>query len=205
MSTKRAIILANFGGPRSLDEVRPFLIELLTDCDVIRTPLPRFFERWFFQKIAICRSKKICSDYAKIGGKSPIFEDTEALASEIQKRTRISVMTFHRYLPATHQAFLNQVQAIEDEHIFILPMYPQFSYSTTGSIARFFLDRLSSSVTQKMQWIKSYATHPPYIEAMKSCIQDFLRLHHLSEEKIFLFFSAHGLPQQFVEQGDPFT
>lgn len=204
MSTKSTLILANFGGPRSLSEIEPFLIELLTDQDVIRTPLPRFFERWFFKRVAIKRAGKISHDYAYIGGKSPIFEDTQALADKIQEHTKRPVITFHRYLPETHSSFLHQIEMLGDNPITILPLYPQFSYATTGSVARFFSEHLPSSVTQQMQWIPSYAAHSSYVEAMQNCIRDFLQRHQLKEEKTFLFFSAHGLPQSFVDQGDPY-
>lgn len=204
MSIKSAILLVNFGGPRNLEEVQPFLTELLTDIDVIRTPFPRFFERWLFKKVAIKRSEKVLHDYAKIGGKSPIFEDTEAIAAALASRIQLPVLAFHRYLPATHSQFFNCIRSIEDKRLLVLPMYPQFSYSTTGSVARFFSNHLSHSITQKMHWIKSYGAHICYVQAMQNCIRDFLASHQLKEEEVFLFFSAHGLPKQFIEQGDPY-
>ena len=70
-----SIILVNFGGPRSLQEVPAFLTTLLTDADVIRTPFPRFFEKWFFRRVALKRVGKICKDYELIGGKFSVAED----------------------------------------------------------------------------------------------------------------------------------
>lgn len=204
MSTKTAIILANFGGPRSLVEIEPFLIELLTDVDVIRTPLPRFFDRWFFTRVAKKRAPKIAKDYELIGGKSPIFEDTEEISRRLQAITSLDVIPFHRYLPATHAEFLNTITEHPADQWIVLPMYPQFSFSTTGSIARFFSERLSAPILQKMRWLRSYATHPRYIEVMQNCIRDFLSDKNLKEEETFLFFSAHGLPQKYVDQGDPY-
>jgi protoporphyrin/coproporphyrin ferrochelatase len=204
MSTKTVVILANFGGPRGISEIGSFLTELLTDPDVIRTPFPRFFEKWFFTRVAIKRVSKIAKDYELIGGKSPIFEDTEALAEELRKRTNLPVITFHRYLPATHEQFFIELSAAQAEKLKIIPMYPQFSYSTTGSIARYFEQYLKQEVVQKMEWVKSYADHPPYIAAMQNCIREFLQESELEEKETFLFFSAHGLPQKFVDQGDPY-
>jgi protoporphyrin/coproporphyrin ferrochelatase len=204
MSIKTAIVLANFGGPRSLNEIGPFLTELLTDVDVIRTPFPRFFERWFFKKIALKRVDKIARDYELIGGKSPLFEDTERMALELHERTQLPVVAFHRYLPATHIHFFDALTALDVEKLVILPMYPQFSYSTTGSIARFFSKSLPESLLQKMEWVRSYATHPHYVQSMQNCIHNFLQTNQLKEEETFLFFSAHGLPQEFVDQGDPY-
>ncbi len=204
MSTKTAIILANFGGPRNLYEIEPFLIELLTDVDVIRTPLPRFFDRWFFTRIAKKRAPKIAKDYELIGGKSPLFEDTEAVAKKLQAISALEVIPFHRYLPATHTDFLQTILEHPADQLIVLPMYPQFSFSTTGSIARFFSERFPSHILQKMKWIRSYATHPRYIKAMQNCIRDFLNEKGLKEEETFLFFSAHGLPKKYVDQGDPY-
>lgn len=204
MSTKTVIILANFGGPRSLDEIGPFLTELLTDPDVIRTSFPRFFEKWFFKRVALRRVSKIAKDYELIGGKSPIFEDTEAIAHQLRQRTNLPVITFHRYLPATHAHFFAELSTTHAEKLKVIPMYPQFSYSTTGSIARFFEEHLKKEIVQKMEWVRSYATHPAYISAMQNCIREFLQKNGLEEKEIFLFFSAHGLPQKFVDQGDPY-
>jgi ferrochelatase len=205
MSTKTAIILSSFGGPRNVDEIGPFLTELLTDENVIRLPfVPRFFERWFFKKVALKRVPKIAKDYELIGGKSPLFEDIERLAQQLRERTCLPVVTFHRYLPATHAPFLSDIRSIRAERLIVIPMYPQFSYTTTGSVARFFQDHLSEEMVQKMVWIKSYATDSLYIQAMQNCIRDFLAASGLNEKGVFLFFSAHGLPQKYVDQGDPY-
>jgi protoporphyrin/coproporphyrin ferrochelatase len=198
----RGLILANFGGPRSLEEVAPFLVELLTDGDVIRTAWPRFFEKWFFRKVALRRAKKVAHDYEKIGGKSPIFEDTEKWAESLRVQLGQEVICFHRYLPGTHEDFIAQVQQSRCDKFTVLPLYPQFSFATTGSIARFFCHALPKQIADKMEWIRSYPTHPAYIAAMQRCLIDFLYQEKLQEEEVVLFFSAHGLPKKFVDEGD---
>jgi protoporphyrin/coproporphyrin ferrochelatase len=199
MSTKTTILLVNFGGPRNLSEIAPFLVELLTDADVIKTPMPRFFERWFFRRVALKRAPKVAEDYELIGGKSPLFEDTEKVADALRIKTNLPVITFHRYLPATHSSFLDTIQRHATDRFIVLPMYPQFSFSTTGSIAQFFSTHLPQEVTHKMEWVRSYPDHPLYVQAMQNCIRDFLTENHLKEEETFLFFSAHGLPKKFVD------
>ncbi len=196
------LILANFGGPRSLEEVPVFLESLLTDVDVIRTPFPRFFEKWFFRKVAIQRAKKISHDYALIGGKSPIFEDTERLADQLRSRLGIRVIPFHRYLPSTHENFLSQIENDSSDELWVLPLYPQFSFATTGSIARFFGERVRK--VNQLRWIKSYAIHEAYVKVMQISIASYLDRMGLKEKEVVLFFSAHGLPQEFVEEGDPY-
>ena len=200
----RGVILANFGGPRSLEEVPSFLTELLTDVDVIRTRFPRFFEKWFFTGIAKKRARMVAHDYSQIGGKSPIFEDTERWAHNLSLRMGGPVMAFHRYLTATHADFIRQVQESHCREWTILPLYPQFSFATTGSSARFFQTVFPKETLSQMQWVRSYATHPRYVAAMQRCIADYLHQERLSEKEVVLFFSAHGLPQDFVDQGDPY-
>src|SRR5258708_3723862 len=100
------VVIANFGGPRSIEEIEPFLCALLCDKDVIRTRLPQVLHRFFFSRIARKRAVKIAPEYQKIGGKSPIFEDTEKVAEEVGRRFGQSILTFHRYLPMTHGRFL---------------------------------------------------------------------------------------------------
>ncbi len=188
------ILLVNFGGPRNLDEIRSFLTELLCDPDVIRTRFPKFFHNLLFTRIAKKRSQAIRVDYEEIGGKSPIYFDTEILAKILSDKLNRPVYTFHRYLPATHAESLKQIET--QKELIVLPLFPQFSYSTTGSIARF--------LKKPLRWIKSYAAHPAFIAAYQKRIREFLEQNLLVEEECSLLFSAHGLPRQFVDEGDPY-
>lgn len=189
-------LLVNFGGPRNLGEICPFLQELLTDPDVIRTRMPYFLQKWLFRRIAKKRALKVSHDYVQIGGKSPIYFDTE----EIGKR--LGAISFHRYLPATHKESLEQIEAISAEAIPVLPLFPQFCYATTGSIARFFEKNLSRKCLNKLRWIKSYAAHPAFIRSYQRQISDFLKKHEI--DRPALLFSAHGVPKSFIEEGDPY-
>ena len=127
-----SVILANFGGPRELNEIQEFLTSLLNDRDVIRTPLPNTLNRWLFTWIAKRRSKKIAKDYASIGGRSPIYFDTETLAEKLREKIGREIITFHRYLPKTHAPFLQQVSASKASRFIVFPLFPQFTYATTG-------------------------------------------------------------------------
>jgi ferrochelatase len=189
-------LLVNFGGPRHLDEIAPFLTALLTDRDVIRTPFPRFFQNWLFRRAARKRALKIRGDYERIGGRSPIYFDTEALAK------RLGSLTFHRYLPATHKESLQKIEACESQTIRVIPLFPQFCYATTGSIARFFRDHLPSRTWNKMRWVQSYAAHPAFVFAYQRRIRDFLKERQIEEEECALLFSAHGVPLSFILSGD---
>lgn len=200
-----AYLLVNFGGPRSLNEVESFLKELLCDQEVVRTPFPRWFHRLLFSRIAKKRAVKVAVDYELIGGKSPIFEDTETLAHTLQNTLQAPVLTFHRYLPATHPDFLRSLSSLQSyDEIRILPLFPQFSYATTGSIAVWFKRYVPQSLRSKMSWLQSYYSHPRYIASMCSVLRTFLHTHSLLEEEVCLLFSAHGLPQRFIDTGDPY-
>lgn len=187
-----------------MEEIPSFLTELLTDGDVIRTSFPRFFEKWFFKRVARQRAGIIAHDYKLIGGKSPIFEDTESIAREIRSRLNLPVITFHRYLTKTHVETFRQMKESSSDEFIVFPLFPQFSFATTGSIARFFEENLDENILSRMRWIKSYPTHTGYVSAMQTVIADYLKKEELEEKDVVLFFSAHGLPQEFVDEGDPY-
>ncbi len=198
-------LIINFGGPRDLKEVEEFLKELLTDQEVIRTPFPSFIHRLLFNRIAKKRALKVIPEYAKIGGKSPIYEDTEKMAVTLQKYMKAPFLTFHRYLPKTHASFLSAVKQIPESHqIRVFPTFPQFSYATTGSVALFFSRNLCGQSLNQLSWIKSYAAHPLYLSAFEKQIRLCLSQHEIKEEEVCLLFSAHAIPRKFVCTGDPY-
>lgn len=191
------IILVSFGGPRSLDEVPLFLKELLTDQEVVRTPLSAPLHRILFSLIARFRAPALAKKYAVIGGKSPIVEDTEKIAEALPH----NVLPFYRYLPATHASFLEQLSRFADHgKLMAITLYPQYSATTVGSVKVWF----AKHVPEKIQWIDSYATHPVFIAAWVERIRSFLLDKGIPEEEATLLFSAHGLPQKVVDQGDPY-
>ncbi len=202
MSKSITYVIANFGGPRDEEEISPFLVELLTDIDVIQTKLPKWIQTLLFRRVAKKRAKRIVADYEMIGGKSPIFEDTEELAAKLRKRLPGSLMTFHRYLPSTHSKFIQTISQSPCDEIRIFPMFPQFTYATTGSIARWFDNNLPKNIVSKMRWIKSYANHPYFISVHQKMIRTFLRQNNLAEEECIFLFSAHGVPKTFIAKGD---
>lgn len=200
---RKKVLLVNFGGPRSCDEVHPFLKELLTDHDVIRTPIPQPFQDLLFKYIAKKRSKKIAEDYHIIGGKSPIFEDTEWMASALRDEG-FDVLTFHRYLPMTHGDFLEKASEFITDDVVVFPLFPQFSYSTTGSIARWMQKNLCRRKAKRLSWVKSYSEDDGFIASYVNTIKQYMQSQELIEEESLLFFSPHGLPVSYVFEGDPY-
>jgi ferrochelatase len=201
---KKCLLLVNFGGPRNLNEVEEFLKELLFDQDVIQTGLPKLLHRFIFSRVAKKRAPNTSEDYEQIGGASPIYKDTEALASILREKLNIDIITFHRYLPKTHKETIDKIKNGAFDDILVFPLFPQFTYATTGSVARFFSKYLPKKHLQKFRWIKSYASNPFFINAYANCIEDFLNENNLKKEETLLLFSAHGVPKKYIDKGDPY-
>jgi protoporphyrin/coproporphyrin ferrochelatase len=198
------IILANFGGPRTQDEIYEFLKTLLCDQDVIQTGWLEPLHKLLFTYIAKKRTGKVTKDYAKIGGASPIYFDTLKLKEYLTKKLDVPVYDFHRYLPKTHDKFLSDVENHKGQKLLVLPLFPQFSYATTGSIARFFETHLCGRTLEKLEWIASYETHESFIKAYMKNIKNKLLEHHLDESDVCLFYSFHGVPRKFTCFNDPY-
>ncbi|MFZ4100034.1 MAG: ferrochelatase, partial [Chlamydiia bacterium] len=203
---ERALLLVNFGGPRDLQELGPFMEELLCDQDVIQTKWPAAIHRLLFKRIARKRVARIHEEYERMGGGSPIFGDTERLAMQGSRTLQRPCLTFHRYLPATHQDSLRALEEIADQVdvIDVLPLFPQFSFTTTGSCARWFKRRASCSLLKKLAWVRSYEDHEEFIGAYQEQVARFLATCSHVPEKTILLFSAHGLPVRYVHEGDPY-
>lgn len=196
------VIIVNFGGPRDLVEVEPFLVSLLTDEDVIRTPLPSWIQRRFFRSIAKKRAKRVANEYAKIGGKSPIFEDTQWVVDQLKNNLGVPVIGFHRYLESTHNQFLEELSSFKDTQWVVFPLFPQFSYVTAGSVARWFKENIDKKILANIRWIRSYPTQQDYIDAFAHIIREMIEENDLHDAT--LFFSAHGLPVKYIKDGDPY-
>lgn len=178
------------------------MTELLSDQDLIRTNWPRFVHKWLFSYIAKKRAEKVRSDYEKIGGGSPIFRDTEAIASLLREKLSCPVIPFHRYLKATHKSSLKKIEECQEPILRVIPMFPQFSFATTGSIARFFSEHLSRKKLATLRWVASYPTHLAFINSYYRRICEFLTAHNIEEKEIAILFSCHGVPLSFIEEGD---
>ncbi len=204
MEKKQIYILVNYGGPRNLKEVRPFLESLLSDPDVIQTRMPRFLQSFIFKRIAKKQSPSLEKEYKKIGGKSQSFSITEYIARSLEKQLDKPVLTFHRYLTASHESFLRNIQAQNFDEAIIFPLLPQFSYSATGSIARWFKENLPKKILGKLRWIPSYASHKSYTDYFSKHIKAFLKEKYIKEEDSLFIFLCHGLPEKYVQNGDPY-
>lgn len=202
---KCGVIVANFGGPRSLDEVRGFLNELLCDKDVLQTPLPQFLHTALFSLVAAFRSRRISKEYQHMGGFSPIYGSTEALGNYVRSKLKMPVWCFHRYLAKTHKQFKEQVELMKDlDEIVVFPLFPQYCKATTGSVAKWFKKHLPHDICQKLRWIPSYSSHPGFIESYSELLQKLLTENDWKQEECTALCSFHGTPKSFYLQGDPY-
>uniref|UniRef100_A0A0D6QTR4 Ferrochelatase n=1 Tax=Araucaria cunninghamii TaxID=56994 RepID=A0A0D6QTR4_ARACU len=209
---KVGVLLLNLGGPDTLKDVQPFLYNLFADPDIIRLPrLFRFLQRPLAKFISVLRAPKSREGYAAIGGGSPLrkmtIEQADALCLALEaKKVPAKVYVGMRYwYPFTEEA-IEQIKKDQITKLVVLPLYPQFSVSTSGSSIRI-LQRIFRGddylVRLKYAIIASWYERKGYVKAMASLIEKELQ-NFANPEKAMIFFSAHGVPVTYVEDGDPY-
>jgi ferrochelatase len=205
------VLLLNLGGPDKLEDVRPFLYNLFADPEIIRLPFP-WLQSPLAWLISTLRAKKSRENYKEIGGGSPLRRITEEQAQALQEQLRqrgqdVNVYIGMRYWhPFTEEA-IARIKRDQIDHLVILPLYPQFSISTSGSSFRL-LEQLweSDPVLQKIDYtvIPSWYDRPGYLQAMADLIAQQID-QFASPNDFHVFFSAHGVPVSYVEEaGDPY-
>ena len=205
------VLLLNLGGPDKPEDVGPFLYNLFSDPEIIRLPF-RWMQKplaWF---IATRREKTSQINYQQIGGGSPLRRITEEQGAAIKAQLgelgqEVNIYVGMRYWhPYTEEAIAQITQDNLDKLV-ILPLYPQFSISTSGSSFRL-LEQLwkENPKLQSLEYtvIASWYKEPGYLQAMAELILGELdKFSH--PDDVHIFFSAHGVPKSYVEEaGDPY-
>lgn len=205
------VLLLNLGGPEQLDDVRPFLFNLFADPEIIRLPFP-WLQRPLAWLISSSRAKQSQANYQQIGGGSPLRRITEEQAEALKQvladqGTEATIYIGMRYwYPFTEEA-VAQIKRDGIEKLVVLPLYPHFSISTSGSSFRL-LERLwlEDPALQRIVYtaVPSWYDRPGYIAAMADLIaQELNKL--ANPDQAHIFFSAHGVPVSYVEEvGDPY-
>lgn len=205
MSARTAVILLQMGGPDSLDAIEPFLRNLFSDRDIIRIG-PAFLQPLIARFIVKRRAPKVAACYEKIGGRSPIRELTTAQARALEESLGGDYRCFvaMRY---TRPSTLEALAAARNEgisRIIALSLYPHYSRATTGSSLNELRRVLGEAGVQfDVSTIESFYDHPRYIEALCEKIEEGLA-GFPDRETVHLLFSAHSLPQSFIDAGDPY-
>ncbi|MBD2178008.1 ferrochelatase [Pseudanabaena sp. FACHB-1998] len=205
------VLLLNLGGPDKLEDVRPFLYNLFADPEIIRLPSP-LLQAPLAWLISTLRAKKSQENYKKIGGGSPLRRITEAQAQALRSQLQQNGHEAHVYVgmrywhPFTEEA-IAQIKQDKIEELVILPLYPQFSISTTGSSFRL-LDRLwqADPDLQKIKYtvIPSWYDNDYYLQSMADLIATKID-QVKNPNAAYVFFSAHGVPVSYIEEaGDPY-
>lgn len=208
MPNRTAIVLLNLGGPDSLDAVEPFLFNLFSDPDIFRLPLGFLTQKPFAWLIARRRAAEARHIYAAIGGKSPLLENTRAQAQALAAALRgdFDVFVCMRYWHPLTDAVVTELRQQNYTQVLLLPLYPQYSRTTTGSSVNEFQRACArQEYRPQLRVVRSWHDHPDYLNAIVECIRaEAAKFPDPDPSRIELLFSAHGLPKKIVAQGDPY-
>ncbi|MDP2167237.1 MAG: ferrochelatase [Thermodesulfovibrionales bacterium] len=202
------IILLNLGGPDSLGAVRPFLYNLFSDREIIRLG-PAFMQRPLAWLISTTRAPRARAYYKLIGGKSPILDITKAQAEALRKRLQadgldLPVFIGMRYWRPFIEDAMREINRQGIKRLVALSLYPHYSRATTGSSMTKFLSEVKKYPIEHCA-VPSWFDHPLYIEALKDLlIKGLASFPEGDASDIHVLFSAHSLPQKFIDEGDPY-
>lgn len=205
---KIAVVLLNIGGPRDLKQVRPYLFRFFMDPHIIPFVLP--FRFLLALLISFFRGAKTKNIYRHIGGFSPLYENTkkqtEALENLLKEEKEFDFKCFFsmRYTEPFSKRVLREIKNWEADDILLLPLYPQYSTTTTQSSFDDWKDCCHKYFFKgSLLTINHYYNDPFYIDAMVDQLQKSLnQCNH--KDSIRILFSAHGLPKKVIEKGDPY-
>lgn len=205
-----AVVLFNLGGPDNQAAVQPFLFNLFNDPSIIGLPNPF---RYLLAKLISKRRAPIAREvYRKMGGGSPILPNTEAQAQALETeladlgevRCFIAMRYWHPFTEATAQA----VKAWGADEVILLPLYPQFSTTTTGSSYRVWNEaakKIGLAVPQRL--LCCYPDERGFVAALADITGKAIGTARTKAPQATLrvIFSAHGLPKKIVDKGDPYV
>lgn len=207
-----AVVLFNLGGPDAPDSVRPFLENLFTDPAILR--VPGFIRPWLGKFIAKRRTKAASENYAIIGGKSPLLELTEEQGRNLEAALNASGQAEYRcfvamrYWHPMSDAAARAVKAWAPDSVLLLPLYPQYSTTTTGSsVTAWGQAAAKAGLAVPTTTLCCYHSDDGFAAATAAIIQAAYgraRAALAPEVPLRVLFSAHGLPESIVKRGDPY-
>ncbi len=202
---KTAVIFFNLGGPDRLDAVQPFLFNLFFDRAIIDLPL---IPRWLLaRRISSKRAPTARSIYLKLGGKSPLVEETQAQALALQGRLGPDYKVFiaMRYWhPMTDQA-VREAKEWGADRVVLLPLYPHFSLASTGTSLKLWRKQAKAQgLDVPTTTVCCYPDHPLWVKAVAELTAKRRDKLLAEGQAPRVLFSAHGLPQSLIDKGDPY-
>ena len=206
---KLGVALFQLGGPDSLEAIEPFLYNLFCDPDIIDFPFARIARQPLARLIASRRARHVAHHYAEIGGRSPILEHTARQAAALERALRADldarVAVAMRYWHPLTDAAIDELEKHAPEELVLLPLYPQYSKTTTGSSlnewARRFRPR--GAWRPRVHVVEEFHEDPAYIDSVVEAIDASLR-GFADPPDIDFVFSAHSVPLAVIENGDPY-
>ena len=202
-----AVVLFNLGGPDNLEAVQPFLFNLFRDPAIIRVAQPL---RWMIAKLISRRrlpeAQKI---YRALGGRSPLLKETEnqakALEVLLSRDYETKVFISMRYWHPMADETARNVAAFEPDEVVLLPLYPQFSTTTTASSLKDWKRAAAAAAIEAPT--RSICCYPVLPKLIEAHVGRILRANHslTGGKPPRLLFSAHGLPEKIIRAGDPYA
>ena len=204
-----AIVLFNLGGPDKPASIKPFLVNLFSDPAILRVP---FFVRPLLARlIARVRLKPATANYAILGGRSPLLELTEAQARAIEVALPdldAKCFVAMRYWHPFSDAAVRAVKAWKPDEVVLLPLYPHFSTTTTGSsLAAWRAAAAKLGLAVRTTALCCYHSDRDFLAATAGNVRDAYRAAQRelpAGMTLRVLFSAHGLPESIVKAGDPY-
>ena len=215
LATRVGVVLFQLGGPDSLDAVEPFLYNLFCDPDIIDFPFARLAREPLARLIASRRAARVRKHYQAIGGKSSLGEVTarqaRALEAELNKSLAARVMVAMRYWHPLTAVAVRELEAFAPEEIVLLPLYPQYSSTTTGSSLNEWRRNFPGHPATTAHVVRDFHDHPLYLEALAERINQGLARFRRpnghakpAPHDVHLLFSAHSIPRAVIARGDPY-
>jgi len=199
-----AVLLLNLGGPADLDAVRPFLLNLFQDREIIKLG-PAFLQPLIARIIVGSRLKEVRQRYARIGGGSPILRETLAQASALAAALEgsgapVEVHPVFRYTSPRAGELLQDLARRGIRRLLPLSLYPHACRATTGSSLGELAREATALGLELLPGVPSYATDPGYLDALEG----LLRATLAQAPGATVVFSAHSLPLKQIQAGDPY-
>ncbi|MBI2996715.1 MAG: ferrochelatase [Candidatus Melainabacteria bacterium] len=203
---KIAVLLVNFGGPDSLSSIKPFLYSLFSDPVVLNFPaLYRKSLAWLISNLRNQASSKM---YKKIGPMSPLIPITYLQAEKLQALFNINnllvdVFISFRYCKPLIENVLDEIKEKGYKKVVVLPLYPQYSFTTTGSVELIVKNWLVKERGElELLFIKEWYKDEDYIDSYVYLIEK--SLNNLDLRSTEMIFSAHSIPMINIKKGDPY-